>query len=267
MTESHPPAVNAQFRPELSLVLPCYNEELCLNYTVPPLARTFADAGINLEIVLVDNGSKDGTSRVIDDLIKRGLPVVKAVVPVNRGQGLGITTGFQSCTGRYIGYLCADGQVGPESVLAIYRLLKDSPVPTLAKARRRFRQDGWMRKIISVAFNGLMLVIFPGIKSLDVNGNPKILPADIVRFMELSSEDWFLETEVMLKSRHLRLKVIEINVPGFARKGGKSHVRMATILEFVRNIARYRFGGGLQAWSKRMSNQVIERAQEALRTP
>src|SRR5581483_5057774 len=97
--------------PELSLVLPCYNEESCLERTVPPLAQAFREAGVALELVLVDNGSTDGTSDVIERLIACGLPVIKGTVPVNQGQGLGMLTGFRLCRGRYIGYICADGQV------------------------------------------------------------------------------------------------------------------------------------------------------------
>src|SRR5947209_1237461 len=107
--------------PELSLVMPCYNEEQCLDLTVPPLVQAFQDAGIDLELILVDNGSVDGTAAVIARLIEQGLPILKATVPVNRGLGLGILTGLRICKGRYVGYLCADGQVAPESVLLVYR--------------------------------------------------------------------------------------------------------------------------------------------------
>jgi len=244
-------SANVNGRPELSLVMPCYNEEKCLEKTVPPLAEVFREAGVDLEIVLVDNGSTDGTSKVIDRLIARGLPVIKGVVKVNQGQGLGILTGLRMSRGKYVGYLCADGQVGPESVLVIYRALRSANGQTLAKARRRFRQDSWVRKIVSIQFNALMLLLFPGMPSLDVNGNPKILPTEILQMMELSSTDWFLEAELMLKARHLRLLVIEIDVPGYLRKAGTSNVRMRTVLEFARNILGYRFGAPWRNWCQR----------------
>jgi glycosyltransferase involved in cell wall biosynthesis len=255
MTADH--TTQNETRPELSLVMPCYNEENCLEKTVPPLAHVFEAAGVDLEIILVDNGSTDGTSQVIDQLIARGLPVVKGVVKVNQGQGLGILTGLRISRGEYVGYLCADGQVGPESVLVIYRALRSAHGQTLAKARRRFRQDSWIRKIVSIQFNALMLLLFPGIPSLDVNGNPKIMPADVLRMMELSSRDWFLEAEVMLKARHLRLLVIEIDVPGCLRRAGVSNVRMQTVLEFARNILSYRFGGPWRRWCQRTELAAI----------
>lgn len=267
MSTPSPTPVKSSFLPELSIVMPCYNEERCLEHTVPPLAALFEGAGIRLEIVLVDNGSTDGTSAVIDRLMQRGLPITKAVVPVNRGQGLGVLTGFRQATGRYIGALCADGQVAPESVLAVYRKLKDATVPTLAKGRRRFRQDSWVRKIVSIVYNGMMLVLFPGMPSLDVNGNPKILPGDILRLMELTSEDWFLEAEIMLKAWHLRLNVVEMDVPGYARQGGKSHVRWDAVPEFIRNITTYRLGGSWRSWCKKVDREAVLRAHAALSLP
>jgi glycosyltransferase involved in cell wall biosynthesis len=238
---------------ELSLVISCYNEEACLEFTVPPLISTFEEAGVGLEVVLVDNGSRDRTSEVIDGLIARGLPIVKATVPVNRGFGLGALTGLGVSRGRYVGYLCADGQVAPESVLLIYRALRAAGPYSLAKARRRFRQDSWVRRIVSIGYNGLMLALFPGVPSLDVNGNPKIMPAEVARIMELSSTDWFLDAEIMLKARHLRLMVLEIDVPGYLRKAGRSNVRMRTVLEFARNIARHRLGGSWNEWRARVA--------------
>jgi glycosyltransferase involved in cell wall biosynthesis len=249
-----PLASMGERRPELSLVIPCYNEEECLEITVPPLVQAFQQAGVDLELILVNNGSVDGTGAVIDRLIHQGLPIVKAVVPVNRGVGLGILTGLRICRGRYAGYLCADGQVAPESVLLVYRALHAADGRTLAKVRRRFRKDSWVRKIVSIGYNGLMLLLFPGMPSLDINGNPKILPSEVLALMDLTSTDWFVDAEVMLKAQYLRLMVMEIDVPGYLRQRGNSNVRIHTVLEFVGNIVRYRFGGSWRQWRK----QVLE---------
>jgi len=246
---------------DLSLVMPCYNEEQCLPLTVPPLVQTFQEAGVNLELILVDNGSEDGTAAAIDRLISRGLPIVKGVVPVNQGQGLGILTGLGMSRAPLVGYLCADGQVAPESVLLIYRALHAASPNTLAKARRRFRQDSWSRKIVSIAYNAMMLALFPGMPSLDVNGNPKIMPAEVLRTMDLTSKDWFLEAEIMLKTRHLRLMVLEIDVPGYLRKGGKSSVRLRTVAEFLRNILAYRFGGSWSRWQETVEGSPARQTQ------
>lgn len=241
---------------DLSIVIPCYNEEKVLELTMPPLVETFQASDVRLQLILVNNGSKDRTSDVIDRLIARGLPVTKGEVALNRGQGLGFLTGFHLAEGHFVCNLCADGQVQPADVLRIYRAAVQAPVPSVAKARRRFRQDSWIRKIISIIYNGMMLIIFPGIHTLDVNGNPKILPTESLKQMELSSTDWFVEAELMLKAREMHLPVIEVDVPGQLRQAGRSHVRADALIEFLKNIARYRFGGPLSAWRKRWKRQA-----------
>ena len=108
---------------DLSLAMPCYNEEEALPTTAPELARVFADAGIRLQLVLVDNGSTDSTGAVIDSLVDRGLPVTKVSARTNLGYGGGILAGLGACEAPLIGYSCADGQVSAADTLMVYHLL------------------------------------------------------------------------------------------------------------------------------------------------
>lgn len=238
-------------RPELSITIPCYNEEDCLPSTIPALARALSEAGVDYELVLVDNGSVDRTSEIIDELARKGLPIIKGQIDTNRGAGLGFRTGFSLARGRVVGTQCADGQVAPEDLLRVYEAIRQSSVPTLAKVRRRFRQDSLTRKVVSVIYNVLMRLLFPRIRGLDLNGNPKLLDRDTLERLELTSDDWFLDAELMIKAGYLELPVVEIDVPGHAREGGSSNVGVATVLEFLSNILRYRFGSPLRSWKRR----------------
>jgi hypothetical protein len=156
--------------------------------------------------------------------------------------------------------VCADGQVSAQDVVDVYQLLTVAVGPTLAKARRRYRKDNWIRKPVSLVYNAMMLLLFPGLSCLDVNGNPKMMPAETLKRMELQSHDWFLEAEVMLKARHLRVRVVEIDVFGRARRASRSHVRAGTIVEFLRNIIAYRVGGPWRDWRKRTASLPAETA-------
>jgi glycosyltransferase involved in cell wall biosynthesis len=232
-----------QIRPELSLVIPCYNEADVIRNTAVRLVRVFRDRDVNLELILVDNGSKDATGAIIDQLIADGLPIVKVTVPVNQGYGNGILMGLTATTGRLVGFSCADGQVEAHDVGKVYDVASNLRSPHLVKVRRRFRMDGFTRKIVSIVYNLGTIVMFGGLGSIDINGNPKIMPAEYLRMMNLESKDWFLDAEVMIKAKALKLPVFEMNVIAQMREGGKSNVRGSTIWEFVRNLWRFRFGG------------------------
>lgn len=238
--------------PQVSLVMPCYNEERCIDQTAPELTRVFSSAGVALELVLVDNGSTDDTARIIDGLVASGLPIRKVTVEQNRGYGDGILRGLEVCRAPIVGYLCADGQVAAEDVLRTFRLIEGRQDRVLAKVRRRFREDSVKRKVVSIIYNGLMQASFGWLGAIDINASPKILSRRNFRAMDLQSRDWFLDPEIILKAKAMGLRVIEIDVEGRPRRSGISHVRKSTMLEFLKNIWRYRTQGGLREWRRRL---------------
>jgi glycosyltransferase involved in cell wall biosynthesis len=243
---AHPSNTNGLLteEPDISLVVPCYNEADVLRNTALRLIKEFTDREVALELVLVDNGSEDETGQIIEQLIQEGYPVVKETVRVNIGYGNGILQGLKVCRGRFIGFIAADGQVDAHDVGKLYEIAANARHPHLVKVRRRFRMDGFKRKIVSIIYNLLTTLLFGNLGSIDINGNPKILPAEYLKRMNLQSQDWFLDAEVMIKAKRLGLEVFEMNVIAQMREGGQSNVRVTTIQEFLINLLRYRFAPG-----------------------
>lgn len=227
--------------PDLSLIIPCYNEVDVIRNTTQRLVRVFHERAVNIELILVDNGSNDKTGEIIDQMIVEGYPIIKETVKVNQGYGNGILQGLKHCNGKFVGFLCADGQVEANDVSKVYEIAANTHSPHLVKVRRRFRMDGLIRKFVSVIYNLLTMALFGGLGSIDINGNPKIFPSEYLERMNLQSKDWFLDAEVMIKAKKLGLKVYEINVIAQMREGGKSNVRTSTIQEFLGNLLKYRF--------------------------
>ncbi len=233
--------------PDLTLVMPCYNEEEAVEGTIRDLFDEFDRAGHVLEIVAVDNGSSDRTLDILEGLVPEFPHLITTRVEVNQGYGHGLLSGLHLGTAPWVGITCADGQVSGHDIEKLYAVVARSPSPKLVKVRRRFRMDGFQRKVISILYNLTITVLFPGLGSIDVNGNPKLLPTDYARRMNLGSGDWFLDAEIMIKSKRLGLPVFEINVLAQMRDGGKSNVNWATCWEFVVNLIRWRLGGAPEA--------------------
>lgn len=257
----------AQPPPELSLVMPCFNEEECLHQTAGELLAAFAASNLALQLVLVDNGSRDGTGAVIDALIAAGQPVTKVVVEMNQGYGNGVLQGFRHCEAPLVGTVMADGQVAAEDIAGIFRIARAAALPTLCKVRRRFREDSWRRRLVSVIYNIGMQAAFGWLGSIDLNGSPKIMPRAAMRAMDLKSKDWFLDPEVMIKAKYLGLRVCERNVKGLMRQGGKSNVRYSTCLQFLKNIVRYRFGGELKRWKETVQQSAYWQQRQQAPAP
>ena len=236
--------------PDLSLVMPCFNEEAVVETTVRDLLAAFERRGRVLEIVAVDNGSRDRTGAILTAIAAKNRLVVPVRVDVNQGYGFGILSGFPSASAPWVGLICADGQVQAEDVVKLFDSAFDAATagaPKLLKVRRRFRQDGLKRKVVSVFYNLAANVIFGGLGTLDVNGNPKIFPRELLPAFDLRSKDWFLDAEIMIKAKKLGLPVVEVNVPGQLRRGGTSNVRATTCVEFLRNLLACRFGNDPRA--------------------
>jgi len=240
--------------PDLSIILPCYNEAEAIPYTFPQLVEAFEEAGHRLELIGVDNGSSDETSALLHELEGKGLPVVPVRVEVNQGYGFGLLSGIPHARGRWIGFLPADGQVDAEDVVRLYEALAPCGPDTMGKVRRRFRMDGPMRKVISIVYNGLVWCLYPGLGSIDVNGTPKVVHRDTLARMQLESRRWFLDPEILIKAYYMKVRVLEMNAFARMRGTGLSHVRASTCWEFFRQLLKFRFTGHLGTWKKELAN-------------
>lgn len=235
--------------PELSLVIPCYNEAESIPYTLPGLLAAFEKAGTRLEIVAVDNGSSDTTWSLLQELA-RTHPVRPVKVEANQGYGFGLLSGIPHARGPWIGFIPADGQVDAEDVVRLFDALVPCGPMTIGKVRRRFRMDGFQRKLVSIAYNGLVWLMWPGLGSIDVNGTPKIVHRDVLARMRLESRRWFFDPELLIKAHYLGVRVLELNAFARMRGRGISNVRASTCWEFLRELLRYRFTPHLRPWKR-----------------
>ncbi|HEX6309667.1 MAG TPA: glycosyltransferase family 2 protein [Longimicrobiales bacterium] len=250
--------------PDLSLIVPCYNEEESCGITIRRLMSAFEAAGHTLEIVAVDNGSTDRTGEILAQMAAKHPMLRTCRIEVNQGYGNGIITGIPLVRGRWAGMIPADGQVDAEDVVRLYESAAETRGNVVAKVRRRFRMDGVKRKLVSIAYNVLIRVLWPRLDSLDVNGSPKILPRQALLAMRLESRGWFLDPELMLKAHAMKMRVLELNVFARMRGNGISHVRASTCWEFLRSMVVFRFGGPLRAWRRDLRTTGV--ADGTLRT-
>jgi glycosyltransferase involved in cell wall biosynthesis len=242
-------------RPDVSFVVPCYNEEAIIGYTLPRLCKAFQEAGHRLELVAVDNGSTDRTGEIIKELALRNPSIVYHRVEKNQGYGNGIISGLPICTAPWIGIIPADGQVDAEDVVRLYDAVISTDGYVLGKARRRFRLDGVRRKVVSACYNIFVRMLWPQLESIDINGSPKLLPRQVLLTMDLKSKGWLLDPEIMIKAHYMGVRVLELNVFARMRGNGVSHVRVTTCWEFLYHLLQFRFSREWhQAFDKAMQD-------------
>ncbi len=244
------PSTTPTERYDLSIVMPAYNEEEVVGPTVQHLFQAFGKAGYRLELIAVDNGSSDGTGGILRALLPEHPGLVVHRVEVNQGYGFGILSGIPLARAEWVGMIPADGQVDAEDVVRLFESARATNGRVVAKVRRRFRLDGMSRKVVSVAYNLFVLLLWPTLGTLDVNGSPKLLRREHLRAMRLSSGRWFLDPELMIKAHYMGLRVLELNVFARMRGSGLSHVRASTCWEFFRELLVYRFSSIIPQWRR-----------------
>ena len=254
---AHPSESQGQV-PDLSLIMPCYNEESVVGYTIPKLVQAFQAAGVRLHLIAVNNGSRDRTGELLAQLAARYPEVVVHRVEVNQGYGFGILSGIPRATGTWVGMIPADGQVDAEDVVRLYDVLAGTDGRVVGKVRRRFRMDGVRRKVVSVLYNLFVRMLWPGLGSIDINGSPKMLRREALLGLRLESRDWMLDPELMIKAHYAGLRVLELNVFARMRSGGRSHVRPSTMWQFFRQLVLSRLLG---TWKAQTTPVALEREQ------
>src|SRR5262249_27989350 len=114
-------AVSGESAVELSVIVPCYNEEDNLPELVERTERVFERRRICGEIVLVNDGSRDGTAAQIEALAGRHPCVVGVQHTTNLGIPAGWKSGFERSRGRHVCTIDADLQYQPEAIAQLYR--------------------------------------------------------------------------------------------------------------------------------------------------
>ena len=229
-------------KPLLSIVIPAWNEVAAISLVVNGLWRSFTAQDIPFEIVAVDNGSTDGTDRVLEELARR-IPQVRIVrVFPNEGYGNGILSGLKEATGDILGWIDADGQSSADDVAEAYHLFVKGQYD-VCKGVRKGRKDSVPRLIQSRVYNMLFHALF-NVPCSDINSKPKFFTREVYERAGLSSKDYFIDAELVIKAVRLGARIGEISVKGDARQGGSSKIRIATPLEFLKNMVAYKFRYG-----------------------
>ncbi len=216
---------------KLSLAIPHYNEEKNVKNTIPGIFNAFSKEGIQIEIVAVDNGSRDGTLIKLKELQKKhdGLKIIS--LKENRGFGGGIIEGLRRCSSGIIGFTCADDQIKPSSILELYKFCRKNNMD-LAKAKRIKRHDGLVRYVYSKVFNFISSKMFD-IDTGDVNGYPVMFRKSLFDKMGLKKKNWMINIEMLLKSRILNARRGELEMVFYRRTKGRGSVNIRTPVEFL----------------------------------
>ena len=204
----------------LSLVIPCYNEARNLPLLVARLRETFVRDDV--EVVLVDNGSTDGSAAVLAGLL-HDTPRIRSVrVENNQGYGFGILAGLAAAEGEIIGWTHADMQTDPADALRGLALFDAAAEPQrlFVKGRR------YGRPLADVVFTVGMSVfetLLMRRRMWDINAQPTLFPRTLFTAWQDAPHDFSLDLYAYYQAIHRGLRVRRFPVRFGERAHGSSH--------------------------------------------
>jgi dolichyl-phosphate beta-glucosyltransferase len=230
----------------LSIVIPCYNEEQRLPQTIEHIERYLDSKDAGYELILVDDGSSDGTRMVMDAAAERNRFVRLEALPRNRGKGRALAEGVAVAKGSEILVTDADLSTPIEELPKLQaELEKGAGVAIASRAVKGSRVEVSQpvyRVLMGKAFNLLVqAVLLPGI--WDTQCGFKLFRADVAHeaFAELTTDGFGYDPEVLYRAKKRGVRITE--VPVIWRNSAPTKVSpIKSSLDMFRHVLRIRFG-------------------------
>ena len=139
--------------PALSIVIPCYNEEACLDMLHARVSAAARSAvGDDYELVFVNDGSRDGSWTAMQRLAAADPRLVAINLSRNHGHQLALTAGLDLCCGAQILIIDADLQDPPELLIEMRGLMAAEQADVVYAVRRKREGEGLFKKLTAAAF-------------------------------------------------------------------------------------------------------------------
>ena len=230
--------------PLISLVVPAFNEVA----TIEQLLRRVADAPFRKEIVVVDDGSTDGTAAVLARMADE-LEDLRVLSPgANRGKGAAVRDGIAATTGAIVVIQDADLEYDPKDLPRLIEPLRQGHADVVYGTRLRGGEPQRAHLFWHYAGNrllSLMTNVLFNTTISDMEVGYKAFRGDLIRSITLVSNDFRFEPEVtakVLKIPDIRLYEVPISYYGRTFAEGKK-ITWRDGVKAVGALVRFRFGG------------------------
>lgn len=210
----------------LSIIVPAYNEEKNLPRLIDDIWKVSKDhlKEYNMELIVVDDGSRDNTIKVAQSL---GAWVIGD--GKNQGKGAAFRKGIAACKGDYIVQIDADHQFQPYDIPRLVEALEKGADTVLGS---RFIKDGVIESGAVSKVNrfgnwlmSLATSLASGVRVYDIMAGFKAFKRDALLAMDLETDHFGYEAETVVKSSAMNFMVSEVPITYTHRLDGKSNVK------------------------------------------
>jgi glycosyltransferase involved in cell wall biosynthesis len=173
--------------------------------------------GLDYEVIIVDDGSKDVTAEIADGLARQN-PRIKVVHhSTNLGYGAALQSGFRAASKRLVFYTDGDGQFDISELPSLIPLLRQYDIVSCFRLNR---QDNLIRKINGFCWTKLVCLLF-GLRLKDIDCAFKLYKREIFDNIHLSSAGALIDTEILARAVKKGYTITQRPVHHFPRTAGK----------------------------------------------
>ena len=220
----------------VSAFFPCYNDEATIGAMVEAAATTIDRVGADGEIIVVNDGSSDGSERVLKDLTQTEPRLRVVTHERNRGYGGALLSGFGSATKQWVFYTDGDGQFDPtELELLVERATDDVDV---VQGYKLNRADNIVRRAIGRIYQHFVSFAF-GLHVRDTDCDFRLMRRSMLDRVRLEKTTGVICVELVRTLQDAGARFVEVGVHHYPRVHGRSQFfKLSSVARTLWDLAK-----------------------------
>jgi len=230
----------------LSIVLPAYNEEAVITNSVRSCLQTAERLGLSVQVLVVDDGSRDRTGAIVDALAAADPRVVALHHASNRGYGATMVSGFNAAQGELLFFMDSDGQFDVADIAKLLKYAEQQPGQVVL-GYREHRRDPLPRLFFSWGWKQIVRVVLGlhGIRDIDCAF--KLFPTQLGQACDINAQGPTFNAELLVKLQRMHIPMVQVPVRHFPRMHGTATgVSLRIIVRAFQELVHLRLR--LRAW-------------------
>lgn len=222
---------------ELSVFLPCFNEEGNLLKTVSNVKENLIKIADKWEILIIDDGSTDKTPQNADAIAQKDKRIRVIHHQPNQGYGGAVKSGLYGAKYQWVSFIDADGQFDFKEIKDFIKV-KEQTNADLVIGWYRKRRVPFLRKVNSFVWQALVFVLF-GLRVRDIDCGFKLISKKVINTIPKleSSRGAFISSEFLIKVKKHGFKIVEIPIHHYPRlKGEATGAKLNVIIQSFKDL-------------------------------